>query len=65
VNEKSRSTNVKKRLGELQQEDERTRIAAQDEHGSKMKDCTSFQKQYEQQLQRRKLADHHDSLHAQ
>jgi hypothetical protein len=55
-----------KRLGEIHQEDERTRTNLQDEHGNKKKECTSLQKQYEQQqLDRSKLSDQQDALQAQ
>jgi septal ring factor EnvC (AmiA/AmiB activator) len=55
-----------RRLGEVRQDDERRRAALQDEHGNKMKECTSLQKQYEQQQSDRgRLADQQDALLAQ
>jgi chromosome segregation ATPase len=55
-----------RRLGEVRQEDERRRLNLQDEHGNKMKECTSLHKQYEQQQSERiKLAAQQDILVAQ
>jgi WD40 repeat protein len=55
-----------RRLRELQAEDERKRISLQDEHGNKIKECSTLQKLCDQQqIDRNKLADQSKKLQEQ
>jgi WD40 repeat protein len=55
-----------KRLREIQVENEQKRTHLQDEHLNKVKECSTLQKQYEQQqIERNRLTDQKDKLQAQ
>jgi hypothetical protein len=55
-----------KGLKETQLADEHSRTQLQDEHGNKTKECSTLQKQYEQQqIERAKLSDQQDKLQVQ
>jgi hypothetical protein len=57
---------TEKRLKDIQIENEKARTTLQDEHGNKTKECSTLQKQYEQQqIERNKLTDQKDKLQGQ